>query len=145
MVIIPAPSDLTGPYWEEARRGRLVTQHCGDCDRIWHPPLPRCPHCHGTSLGWRPVSGDGTVYSFTIVQHATHVALSDQVPYLVALIELAEGPRIVAGIRSAAPGQVRVGMAVRVIFEEVTEQVSLPQFTPVPGAEPDERGHGPSH
>jgi hypothetical protein len=133
MAIIPAPADLTRPYWEEARHGRLVTQHCRSCGRSWHPPLPRCPHCHGTSLAWRQVSGEGTVYSYTVVHHATHAALRNQVPYVIAIVELAEGPRIVANIRGAAGGQVHVGMPVRAIFEEVTQQVTLPQFVPVPG------------
>jgi hypothetical protein len=128
MTIIPAAGELTRPYWEEARRGRLVVQHCPGCDRIWHPPLPRCPHCHRAEPAWRPVSGEGTVYSFTVVRHATHVALASQVPYVIAIVELAEGPRVVAGIRGTPPDSMRVGMPVRAVFENVTEQVTLPQF-----------------
>ncbi len=130
MAIIPTHSGLTRPYWEEARRGRLVTQHCRDCDRIWHPPLPRCPHCHGTSLDWRPATGAGTVYSFTVVHHATHRALQTCVPYVIAIVELAEGPRIVTNIRGCEPEDVRVGMPVQVSFPHVPEQVTLPQFRP---------------
>jgi uncharacterized protein len=130
MAIIPEPGELTRPYWAQAREGRLVLQHCPGCDRVWHPPLPRCPHCHGTGTGWRPASGEGTVYSYTVVQHATHAALAGQVPYVVAIVELAEGPRVVTGIRGARPGEVHVGMPVRVVFEEVTPGVTLPQFTP---------------
>lgn len=130
MAIVPEMTGLTEPYWAQARRHRLVIQHCRGCDRSWHPPLPRCPHCHSAELDWRPVSGTGSVYSFTIVYHATHVALRDAVPYVVALVALAEGPKIVANIRGCPPGDVRVGMPVRVVFEQVTDKVTLPQFAP---------------
>jgi uncharacterized OB-fold protein len=130
MAIIPAITDLTKPYWENARAGRLVTQRCRSCGRIWHPPLPACPHCHSTDIGWREVRGDGTVYTFTVVRHATHAALADRVPYVVAIVELAEGPRLVTGITGCAPGDVRVGMPVRACFREVADGVTLPYFEP---------------
>jgi uncharacterized OB-fold protein len=130
MAIIPGYSDLTRPYWEQARNGQLVTQHCDACDRSWHPPLPACPHCHGTDLGWRPARGEGTVYSYTIVRHPTHVALADKVPYVVVIVELAEGPRLVSGITGCAPEEVRVGMPVRVCFRPVTDEITLPYFEP---------------
>ena len=130
MAIIPAVTDLTKPYWDNARAGRLVTQRCRSCGRIWHPPLPACPHCHSTDIGWREVCGDGTVYTYTVVRHATHAALADRVPYVVAIVELAEGPRLVTGITGCAPGDVRVGMAVRACFREVADGVTLPYFEP---------------
>jgi hypothetical protein len=130
MAIIPAVTDLTKPYWDNARAGRLVTQRCRSCGRIWHPPLPACPHCHSTDIGWREVRGDGTVYTYTVVRHATHAALADRVPYVVAIVELAEGPRLVTGITGCAPGDVRVGMAVRACFQEVADGVTLPYFEP---------------
>jgi uncharacterized protein len=130
MAIIPAVTDLTKPYWDNARAGRLVTQRCRSCGRIWHPPLPACPHCHSTDIGWREVRGDGTVYTYTVVRHATHAALADRVPYVVAIVELTEGPRLVTGITGCAPGDVRVGMAVRACFREVADGVTLPYFEP---------------
>jgi uncharacterized protein len=131
MAIVPELTEpLTAPYWAAAARGELVTQHCLSCDRIWHPPLPRCPHCHATGTDWRPVSGKGTVYAYTVVEHATHVAMREHVPYVVAIVELAEGPRVVTNIRGCLPGDVRVGMPVRVAFERLTPAVTLPQFVP---------------
>jgi uncharacterized protein len=130
MAIIPAVTDLTKPYWESARAGRLVTQRCRSCGRIWHPPLPACPHCHSTDIGWREVCGSGTVYTYTVVRHATHAALADRIPYVVAIVELAEGPRLVTGITGCAPDDVRVGMAVRACFREVADGVTLPYFEP---------------
>ena len=130
MAIIPVPGDLTGAYWAAARRHELTLQRCAGCGWLGHPPLPRCPRCHGTDLGRWQASGRGTVHSFTIVTHATHAALTGAIPYVVAVVELAEGPRLVAGIRGCAPERVRVGMPVSVVFEDLTEEITLPQFEP---------------
>ncbi|MGH3166722.1 MAG: Zn-ribbon domain-containing OB-fold protein [Trebonia sp.] len=132
MVIIPGMTDLTRPYWAAAREGRLVIQECGECRRLLHPPLPSCPdcHCHGRRLGWREVSGAGTVYSATIVRHATHVALADEIPYVVAIVELAEGPRLVTNITGCPPEDVAVGLPVRAIFRRVNDEIALPCFEP---------------
>ena len=124
-------TDLTRPYWAAAREGRLVLQHCPGCDRRWHPPLPRCPHCHHASPGWVDAAGTGSVYTYTVVTHPTHVALAGTVPYVVAIVELDEGPRVVTGITGCAPSDVRAGMPVRVRFEAVTDEVTLPYFEPV--------------
>ena len=135
MAIIPAMTQLSAPYWEAVREGRLVVQECGECRQLWHPPLPACPnchcYCHGSRLGWREVSGRGTVYSYTVVTHPTHVAFADQVPYVVAIVELAEGPWLVTSITGCAPGEVRVGMPVRACFRPVAEGITLPYFEPV--------------
>jgi len=128
--IVPGMTELTRPYWEAAREGRLVVQRCVRCRRLWHPPLHRCPRCHATELDWAPVGGRGAVYTFTVVDHPTHVALQDQVPYVVALVELHEGPRVLANVRGCAPEEVRVGMPVQVAFEKVDEVITLPQFVP---------------
>jgi hypothetical protein len=134
MAIIPAFTDLTRPYWENAREGRLVTQRCRACASIWHPPLPACPHCQSTDIGWDEVSGTGTVYTYTVVRHATHAALADHIPYVIAIVELTEGPRIVAGVTSIDPRDVRAGLPVRVRFTAVTDEVTLPYFEPAGAA-----------
>lgn len=133
MAIVPGMTGLTRPYWEAAGEGRLVVQECRECHRLQHPPMPACPHCHGTNLRWREMSGDGTVYSCTIVRHPTHVALADAVPYVVAIVELAEGPRLVSGVTGCPPEAVTVGMPVRVTFRRVSGDVSLPFFEPALG------------
>ena len=130
MAIVPAATDLTRPYWENARNHRLVTQRCNNCANGWHPPLPACPRCHGRDLGWREVSGAGTVYTYTVVRHPTHFAFADTIPYAIALVELAEGPWLITGITGCPPDGVRAGMPVRVVFREVTDGVMLPYFEP---------------
>lgn len=129
MIIAPDTDPLTAPYWEGARRGELLLQHCRACADCWHPPLPRCPSCLSPDVDWRPSSGAGRVYSYTVIHHATHPAVEDHVPYLVALVELREGPRMVANIRDCPADDVYVGMPVRVAFEPCGP-ATLPQFTP---------------
>jgi uncharacterized OB-fold protein len=143
MAVVPGMTELTAPYWAAAREGRLVVQECRSCRQVWHPPLPRCPHCHAADPGWRPVSGDGAVYTYTVVRHATHYAFAGQVPYVLAIVELAEGPRLVTallGIEPGRPDQVRVGLPVRVTFREVTDGVTLPYFEPAAGREDQHDG-----
>jgi uncharacterized protein len=133
MAVIPGRTELTAPYWAAAREGRLVVQECQSCQQVWHPPLPSCPHCHSGDLGWRETAGAGTVYSYTIVRHPTHFAFADKIPYVLALVELAEGPRLVTAITGCAPDEVSVGLPVRAVFREVSEDVTLPYFEPANG------------
>jgi uncharacterized protein len=130
MAVVPGLTELTAPYWAAAREGRLAVQECQSCRQVWHPPLPRCPHCHAESLGWRDSSGDGTVYSYTVVRHATHFAFADKIPYVLAIVELAEGPRLVTALTGIAPDEVRVGLRVHAVFRPVTDAVTLPYFEP---------------
>lgn len=136
MQVVPEVVPLTAPYWEGAREGRLMVQRCTSCGLLWHPPEHICPRCQTDRIEWVAAAGSGTVYSYTVVTHATHVAFEGKTPYLVALIDLAEGPRVVSGIRDCAPGDVYVGMPVEVTFETVGSVV-LPQFVP--------RTAGPGH
>ena len=143
MAVVPGMTALTAPYWDAAREGRLVVQECRSCGQVWHPPLPRCPHCHAADPGWRPVSGDGTVYTYTVVRHATHYAFAGAIPYVLALVALAEGPRLVTALAGVEPGEVRVGLPVRVVFREVAPGVTLPYFEPAPDRSPGAGGrHG---
>ena len=130
MAVVPGMTELTAPYWQAAREGRLVVQECQSCGQLSHPPLPACPRCHRTDLGWRQASGTGTVYTCTVVRHPTHFAFADQIPYVIALVELAEGPRLLTGITGVPPEDVRAGMPVHAVFRAVTDTVTLPYFEP---------------
>jgi uncharacterized OB-fold protein len=130
MAVVPGMTELTAPYWAAAREGRFVVQECQSCRQVRHPPLPRCPHCHSADLGWRQMSGDGTIYSYTVVRHSTHYAFAGQIPYVLAIVELAEGPRLVTAITGVPPAGVRVGQPVRAVFREIANGVTLPYFEP---------------
>ncbi|MEQ8652478.1 MAG: Zn-ribbon domain-containing OB-fold protein [Kiloniellales bacterium] len=130
MLIVPKEDALTRPYWEGARKGQLLVQQCRACGHLWHPPVPICPKCQAKDYEWQPMSGRGRVYSFTVVHHPAHVAVADKVPYLVALVTLEEGPRMVANIMDTPIETVAVDMPVSLTFQEIAPGVVLPQFRP---------------
>ena len=128
---IPPTSELTAPYWDAARRGELVVQRCEACEARPFPPRARCPRCGADALAWAPVSGRGTVYSFTVAHRPPHPVFAGQLPLVVAIVELAEGPRLVTNVVACDPAEVTVGMAVEVTFEPIDDsEISLPVFTP---------------
>lgn len=127
---LPQPTSITRPFWEAARAHRLAIQGCASCGRYVFYPRPFCPHCGG-ELAWSDVSGRGTVYSFTVARRPTARAFEPDVPYVIAIVELAEGPRLTTNVVGCAPEAVRIGMAVQVRFEDVTEEVTLVKFRPV--------------
>lgn len=96
--IVPGESPLTAAYWAAARRGVILLQRCADCATVIHPPEPVCPGGTGHELRWFEASGHGRLASFTKVDHAVHPAVRDRLPYLVALVELDEGPRIICNL-----------------------------------------------
>lgn len=123
----PHPTEISRPFWEAARHHKLVIQQCSACDAYVFYPRLSCPYCAGSDLTWTQVSGRGTVYSFTIARRATHRLLSDRVPYIIAVIELAEGPRMTSTVVGHDPHLVTVDAAVTVAFEDHPD-VTLPVF-----------------
>lgn len=129
MEIVPAVDSLTEPYWSGAQAERLMLQHCRACAACWHPPQPSCPRCLSEDVAWRASSGRGRLYSYTVVRHPTHRALAGDVPYVVAIVELDEGPHLVTGIRDCDPAGLEVDMPVRAVFIDAGPQ-KLPYFVP---------------
>ena len=124
---LPRPSSLTRPFWEGTKQGLLLLQRCTQCHNfIWTPQLA-CPQCLSEALEWTKVSGRGTIYSYTVVHRAATPAF--KAPYTVAIVELAEGPRILTDLIEVNPQDVHIGMEVQVAFEDVGE-VALYHFRP---------------
>jgi uncharacterized OB-fold protein len=127
----PVPDADSAPFWEGARAGRLVVQRCLECGRhVFYPRLV-CPHCGSSRLEWVTASGRATVYSFTVV-HRAPPPFADEAPYVVALVELAEGPRMMTRLTGLKPAEVKVGMPVEVRFVDLDEDFKLPYFGPAP-------------
>lgn len=128
---IPAPSisAYNRPYWEYAARHELRLQRCGRCDRFWAPPGPVCPHCFSDDYSWAAVSGNGVIASWARFHKPYHPAFVDDLPYTVAFVELAEGPRLITNIRDASDTEIKAGTPVEVFFEDHGE-FTLPQFRP---------------
>lgn len=124
---LPLLTPDTAPFWQGGENGLLNICHCGSCQHFFHPPAPVCPQCMSSEVGPRAVSGRGTVASFTVNHQAWVPDLP--VPYVVAIVELAEQPglRFVSNIVGVTPDEVHIDMPVRVTFEQV-EDVWLPLF-----------------
>lgn len=126
--LAPTVTPDTQFFWDGLRADRLLVQRCDDCGRLRHPPRPMCPHC--TALGWTavPASGRGAVVSFVLPRHPQWPWFDDD--YVVALVELEEGVRIVSNLVDVAPGDVRVGLPVAVRFVRFDDDLVLPLFAP---------------
>jgi uncharacterized OB-fold protein len=125
---LPKPSPTSRPFWEAARRHELQLQRCSACGKFIYYPRDRCPSCFSDRLEWQRVSGRGKIYSYTLVRRASSRAFADA-PYVLAIVELAEGPRMTTNI-VAPPEQVRVEMPVEVVFDDVTPEHTLVKFRP---------------
>jgi len=126
---LPLPNPTTQPFFDAAARGRLALQRCPR-DGFFFYPRSRCPRCLGDDWEWESVSGEGKVYSFTIDRVGHTPGLQAEAPYVVAMVDLAEGPRMTARIRTGDPEAIAVGQPVRACFEEV-DGTTLVAFAPV--------------
>lgn len=127
----PNPTAETQTYWNGACQGKLLIQRCTSCGRQQHFPSVICRTCQSTSLEWREAAGTGTVHTLTVVHRAPSAAFASLVPYVLALVDLDEGVRMMANIVHAAPDAVSIGLRVRVVFESLGDNVALPQFEPL--------------
>jgi len=130
---LPSPNPTTLPYWEACKRHELLIQECSLCGARQFYPRTMCSACSATELTWLQASGFGTVLSWTVVRHPVSPAYADDVPYVIALIELDEGPVMMAQVTHCEPESVQTGMPVEVCFEEWTEDITMPNFRARPG------------
>jgi hypothetical protein len=126
----PAVTDLTRPFWDAAREGRLVIQRCADCRYYNHPPKDACDNCLSTNLTFEDVSGRGSVWSWTVMHQKSVAGFEDAVPYLTALVEVDEQPMLllVTNLPGVTPGSFAIGDPVNVTFEDFGDGLRLPQF-----------------
>ncbi len=133
----PLPAPRIGPdgaaFWQGANRGELLLQRCTDCGRARYFPSLVCPDCGSDAAEWVAASGRGSVYSFTIVHRAPSQAFRGRVPYVIALVDLDEGPRMMANIIGDDALSVAVGDPVTVDFETAENGQAVPQFRKVGG------------
>lgn len=127
---LPIPNPDTESFWKGSARGQLLLQRCTSCSAYRHPPSPLCQECLSMDHEWVAAQGRGTVYSFVVV-HQSLRGEAFHVPYVVAVIELAEGPHMLSNVEGSPIEKVAIGMPVQVFFERVNDEISLPKFKPV--------------
>jgi hypothetical protein len=126
---VPDVTPESEPYWRAASEGRLLLRECGDCGLVYHYPRALCPDCLGEDVDWREATGTGEVYAHSTAERVAGWP-DDDLPLVVAYVELDEGPRVLTNV-DAAPGAVDVGTRVRVAFVDTEcDDVSVPVFEP---------------
>ncbi len=107
---VPVPDEISAPFFDGAREGRLMLQHCTACDRWSFPVRERCPHCFAARLEWRQASGRGSLYTFTIMHQVMNPGFASAVPYNVAQVDLVEGVRMTSNVVGIGNEMLRIGM-----------------------------------
>jgi uncharacterized OB-fold protein len=124
----PPPDDLSEQFWRAGLEGQIRLQECDECHHIRFPLSTICPRCLSEVFHWTDLSGNGQVQSFIRFHRAYDPSWADAVPYVVALVDLDEGPTLVSNIVGVGSGNVAVGDVVRVVFDKRSDVAALPQF-----------------
>ena len=127
---LPTVSGETKPFWDACRRGQLLIQKCDRCDEFQFYPRGICANCWSEDIRWVTASGKGTVWTFTVTYQNRTPGFAEDVPYVLALVELDEGVRMFTNIIECPPRDVSIGMPVEVTFVQANNQISVPYFKP---------------
>lgn len=127
---LPTPDEDTQPVWDGLREGRLLIKRCASCGRAHYYPRTFCPHCWSTDVDWEEASGQGTVYTFSVVHQNDLPPFNERVPYVAAIVELDEGPRMMTNIVDCELDGLAVGQRVEVTYRALSDDVTVPLFTP---------------
>lgn len=127
---IPGADELSRPFWDAAKARRLEVQRCGSCGYYNHPPRPYCDRCLGQNLSFVPVSGGGTVYTFTVMHQRDVAGFEEEAPFINIVVELAEQAQLlmVSNLPITDRAKVKIGAPVELYFEDRGEGVVIPQF-----------------
>jgi uncharacterized OB-fold protein len=128
---LPQISPDMAPFFEAARRHELVVQRCAGCGALRFPARSICSRCLGREATWVPVSGRGAIFSFAVMHQAVHPGFAATVPYAVVVIELEEGVRMLSNLLDCPLEDIRIGLPVSVVFDDVSPDVTLPKFRAV--------------
>jgi uncharacterized OB-fold protein len=128
---LPVPTEDSEPYWQGCKQHELRMQRCEDCGHFRFPPSVICPKCTSLEATWTKLSGRGEIYTFVIFHQVYHPAFDPDLPYNVAIVHLEEGPFMHANIVGCRNEDLRIGMPVEVVFEDISDEITLPRFRPV--------------
>ena len=128
---LPPVDPWTKPYWAAAREHKLLLQYCSACQKHIFYPRRTCPFCDSEQLGWVESPGIGKVYAYTVVLNNAPSAFVADMPYVIAIVKLKEGVQMMTNIVGCNPEDVHSEMPVQVVFEQLTEEITLPKFKPL--------------
>src|SRR5512136_2409862 len=128
---LPKPSKWSQPFWDNAKKHKLTLKKCKDCGHIDHPPYLYCTNCSSSNFEWVEASGKGKLVAYAVNTYMVPFPFWDDMPYVVAMIELAEGVRMISNIVECNPDELKNGMALEVVFDDVSDEFTLPKWKPV--------------
>ncbi len=128
---IPAITPEMRPFYDAAKRHELVVQRCSGCGAHRFPAREICANCLSRESSWVKVTGKGEVFTFNVMHQVYHPGFASEVPYAVIAVKLAEGARMNSNLVGVKPHDIHIGMPVEVVFEDITENVTLPKFRSV--------------
>ena len=127
---IPTPDPETQAFWDAARERRLLIQRCNACGEAYFYPRPFCPKCWSDDVAWEEASGDATLYTWSVVHVNDLPPFNERVPYVAAVVDLAEGPRMMTNVVDCEADALKVGMPLRVDYRDLTDEATVPVFVP---------------
>ena len=128
---LPKPSKWSQPFWDNAKKHKLTLKKCKDCGHIDHPPYLYCTNCSSDNSEWVEASGKGKLVAYAVNTYMVPFPFWDDMPYVVAMIELEEGVRMISNIVECNPDELKNGMALEVVFDDVSDEFTLPKWKPV--------------
>ena len=128
---LPRGEDFNGEFYQFCKQHELRFQRCRDCGAWRHMPRESCQACGSFNWAWERAAGKGQVFSWTVIHRALHPGFAAELPYAAVVVELEEGVRIVSHVLDLPVDQLRVGLPVEVVFDDVTPEITLPKFRPL--------------
>ena len=125
---LPTPEGDTVAFWEAAREERLLIRHCTSCGVYSYYPRPFCPTCWSEEIEWFEASGRGTLYTWSVIHSNDMPPFNERIPYVAAIVDLAEGPRMMTNVVECPFEQLTIGMALRVVFRPISDEFTIPVF-----------------
>lgn len=127
---LPQIENYTQAFWDGTRNGKLLIQSCSACSARIFFPRKQCPECWSTDLGWQEASGKATIYAFSVTYEGVEAVFREDLPIILAWVDLPEGIRMQTNIIDCDPDDVHIGQEVEVVFKNVTDDITLPYFRP---------------
>ena len=129
---VPIPQGESDLYWQKAKQGELWLRKCNGCGKPYFYPRDISPCCFSKDTTWMQASGRATLHAFAIVHRVPHPGFREDLPYVTAIVELEEGPRMATNIvmDDPTPEKLQIGMPLEVVFEDISDTIALPKFKP---------------
>ncbi len=125
---LPSIDQETQPFWDGLKEGRFLLRHCNACSHDYYYPRPFCPSCWSDDVSWKQASGRGKIYTYSVVHVNDLPPFNERVPYVAAIVELEEGPRLMTNIEDVPFEELRADLPVVVEYKAISDDVTIPVF-----------------